>query len=203
AARSRSIEPSASHHNRTQLEATSIIESAPNPIKATLPASMPTVTPIIASSDVQVILRYSTRRPARVCRTRSSSSVMTVSCTSELNAIILPCCLEKSSPTLGGAREWVTGKVRSGITAIAVISQLRPEIINDSGGDFQSRLLADNPRPFNQLARIFQLTTIVQVALHRPLSTCHLSLPGKHSTRAGQRDDRLVQFARSRPGDRS
>jgi hypothetical protein len=29
---------------------------------------------------------------------------------------------------LGGAREWVTGKVRSGITAIAVISQLRPEI---------------------------------------------------------------------------
>src|SRR5437868_1814959 len=54
-------------------------------------------------------------------------------------------------PTLGGAREWMTGKVRSGITAIAVISQLRPESINDSGGDFQSRLLADNPRPFNQL----------------------------------------------------
>ena len=62
-----------------------------------------------------------------------------------------------------------------------------------------SRLLAGNSRPFNQLARIFQLTTIVQVALHRPLSTCHLSLPGKHSTRADQRDDRLVQFARSRP----
>src|SRR5947208_8546051 len=87
-----------SNDNRMELEATWRIESAPNPIKATLPASMPTVTPIIASSDVQVILRYSTRRPARVCRTRSSSSVMTVSCTSELNAIILPCCLEKSSP---------------------------------------------------------------------------------------------------------
>ena len=55
-----------------------MIESAPNPIKATLPASMPTVTPIIASSEVQVILRYSTRRPARVCRTRSSSSVITI-----------------------------------------------------------------------------------------------------------------------------
>src|SRR5207253_10297131 len=98
AARSRAIEPSASHHSRTQLEATSIIESAPNPIKATLPARIPTVTPIIASSDVQVILRYSTRRPARVCRERSKSSVMTVSCTSELNAIIVPCCLENSSP---------------------------------------------------------------------------------------------------------
>src|SRR5947207_14239987 len=82
-------------------------------------------------------------------------------------------------PTLGGAREWMTGKVRSGITAIAVISQLRPESINDSGGDFQSRLLADNPPPVNQLHRLFQLTTIVQVALHRPLSTCHLSLDRK------------------------
>jgi len=53
---------------------------------------------------------------------------MTVSCASELNAIIVPCCLENLRPTLGGARERATGKVRSGITAIAVISQLRPEI---------------------------------------------------------------------------
>jgi hypothetical protein len=29
-------------------------------------------------------------------------------------------------PTLGGERERATGKVRSGITAIAVISQLEP-----------------------------------------------------------------------------
>ncbi len=39
-------------------------------------------------------------------------------------------------PTCGGAREGVTGKVRSDITAIVVVSQLRPESISDSGGDF-------------------------------------------------------------------
>src|SRR5437868_5102949 len=49
-------------------------ESAPNPIRATLPARMPRVTPMIASSDVQAMLKYSTRRPARVQRTRSGSA---------------------------------------------------------------------------------------------------------------------------------
>src|SRR4030081_2889317 len=72
------------------------------------------------------------------------------------------------------------------------------------GGDVQVALArADNFQPFSRLARFFQLTTIVQVALRRPLSTCHLPLPGKHSMRVDQRDDRLVQFAPSRPGDRS
>jgi len=56
---------------------------------------------------------------------------MTVSCTSELNAIIVPCCLEKSSPHAQWSAGVGDGKVRSDITAIAVISQLRP------GGDFQ------------------------------------------------------------------
>ena len=85
--------------------------------------------------------------------------------------------------------------------AIAVISSGRKSI-NDFGGDFQVAFFLITPGLFNQLARIFQLTTIAQGALCRPLSTCHLSLPGKHSTRADQKDDRLVQFARSRPGDR-
>src|SRR5438270_1206432 len=51
-------------------------ESAPNPIRATLPARMPRVTPMIASSDVQAMLKYSTRRPARVQRTRSGPAAL-------------------------------------------------------------------------------------------------------------------------------
>jgi hypothetical protein len=56
---------------------------------------------------------------------------------------------------------------------------------------------------FSRFAPIFQLTTIVQVALRHPLSICHLLLPGKHSARVDQRDDRLIRLAQSRPGDRS
>src|SRR6266404_6147208 len=51
-------------------------ESAPNPISATLPARMPRVIPMTASSDVQAMLKYSTRRPARVQRTRSGPAAL-------------------------------------------------------------------------------------------------------------------------------
>jgi hypothetical protein len=97
----------------------------------------------------------------------------------------------------------VTRKVRSSITAIAGSHSSGRKSINDWAATSNSPRRADNFQPFSRLARVFQLTTILQVALRRPLSTCHLRLPGKHSTRADQRDDRLARFAQSRTGDRS
>jgi len=108
-ARSRSIEPSASHHNRTPLESTSIIESA-RIIKATLPASIPDRNadhPLPATA--QVILMYSTRRPARVCMTDQLLGHDGFS--ARANLIRLSCrAVSKNLRPRAVSAEWVTGR---------------------------------------------------------------------------------------------
>ena len=56
----------------TAPERLSITESAPNPIRATLPASSPAPMPIAASATLQPSERYSSLRPRRVSAARLS-----------------------------------------------------------------------------------------------------------------------------------